>query len=97
MIHQLKYKGNLEGINVIEIEESYTSKCSFIDNESIEKHEEYLGQRIKRGLFKSKNGSLINSDVNGSYNIMRKYLKCNCDAVMPADVGFVYNPIKVYL
>ena len=33
----------------------------------------------------------------GSYNIMRKYLKCNCDAVMPADVGFVYNPIKVYL
>ena len=95
LIHQLKYKGK-EGINVIEIEESYTSKCSFIDNESIEKHEEYLGQRIKRGLFKSKNGSLINSDINGSYNIMRKYLKCNCDAVMPADVGFVYNPIKVY-
>ena len=97
MIHQLKYKGSLEGINVIKIEESYTSKCSFIDNELIEKHEEYLGQRIKRGLFKTKNGRLINSDINGSYNIMRKYLKCNCDAVMPADAGFVYNPIKVYL
>ena len=87
----------LEGINVVEIEEGYTSKCSFLDNESIEKHDEYLGKRIKRGLFKSKNESIINSDVNGSYNIMRKYLKCNCDAVMPADVGFMYNPIKVYL
>lgn len=97
LIHQLKYKGKLEGINVIEIEESYTSKCSFIDNESIEKHDEYLGQRIKRGLFKSKNGKILNADINGSYNIMRKYLKCNCDAVMPTDVGFVYNPIKVYL
>ena len=28
---------------------------------------------------------------------MRKYLKCNSDVVMPADVGFVYNPIEVYL
>ena len=86
-----------EKIDDIEIEESYTSKCSFIDNESIEKHEEYLGQRIKRGLFKSKNGNLINSDINGSYNIMRKYLKCNRNAVMPTDAGFVYNPIKINL
>ena len=40
---------------------------------------------------------LINADVNGSFNIMRKALKCNIDAVMTADVGFVYNQIKVYL
>ena len=96
LICQLKYKGKLEGINVVEIEEGYTSKCSFLDNESIEKHDEYKGKRIKRGLFQATK-CLINSDVNGSFNIMRKYLKCNCDAVMPTDVGFVYNPIKVYL
>ena len=96
MIHQLKYKGKLEGINVVKIEEGYTSKCSFLDNESIEKHDNYIGKRVKRGLFQSKN-SLVNADVNGSFNIMRKYLKCNCDAVMPTDVGFMYNPIKVYL
>ena len=96
LIHQLKYKGKLEGINVIEIEEGYTSKCSFFDDESIEKHDEYMGKRVKRGLFQSKNG-LVNADVNGSFNIMRKYLKCNCDAVRPADAGFVYNPVKVYL
>ena len=96
LIHQLKYKGSLEGIAVIEVEESYTSKCSFIDNETIEKHETYIGNRVKRGLFQNSK-SLINADINGSFNIMRKALKCNSDAVMPTDVGFVYNPIKVYL
>lgn len=96
LIHQLKYKGSLEGISVIEVEESYTSKCSFIDNEIIDKHETYVGNRVKRGLFQNSK-SLINADINGSFNIMRKALKCNSDAVMPTDVGFVYNPIKVYL
>ena len=96
MINQLKYKGRLEGIKVVEIEEGYTSKCSFMDNESIEKHDEYRGRRVHRGLFKS-SGALLNADVNGSYNIMRKYLKRNCDALLPADAGFVYNPVKVHL
>ena len=96
LIHELKYKGMLEGINVIEIEESYTSKCSALDNETIEKHDKYIGKRVHRGLFQSKD-YLLNADVNGAINIMRKFLKCNCDAVMPADVGFVYNPVKVHL
>ena len=86
----------LEGINVIEIEESYTSKCSALDNETVEKHDKYIGKRVHRGLFQSKD-HLLNADVNGAINIMRKFLKCNCDAVMPADVGFVYNPVKVHL
>ena len=96
LIHELKYKGMLEGINVIEIEESYTSKCSALDNETVEKHDKYIGKRVHRGLFQSKD-HFLNADVNGAINIMRKFLKCNCDAVMPADVGFVYNPVKVHL
>ena len=68
----LSYKAKLEGINVIETEESYTSKSSFLDNEKICKHEEYLGKRIKRGLFKVSNGKLINADLNGALNILRK-------------------------
>ena len=71
-INQLDYKCKLEGINVILTEESYTSKCSFLDNEYIEKHESYLGKRIKRGLFKSAKGKLINADLNGSLNILKK-------------------------
>lgn len=71
-INQLDYKCKLEGINVILTEESYTSKCSFLDGETIEKHDNYLGKRIKRGLFKSAKGKLINADLNGSLNILRK-------------------------
>lgn len=71
-INQLDYKCKLEGINVIFTEESYTSKCSFLDGESIEEHDNYLGKRIKRGLFKSAEGKLINADLNGSLNILRK-------------------------
>lgn len=71
-INMLKYKCLLEGIDVKIREESYTSKCSFLDLEEIKKHDVYLGRRIKRGLFVSANGNKINADVNGSYNIMRK-------------------------
>ena len=39
---------------------------------------------------------MLNADVNGSLNISRKYLKCNCDEIIsPADIGLVVNPVKV--
>lgn len=70
----LKYKLELNGINYIETEESYTSKCSFIDKEEICKHDSYVGKRVKRGLFRSKDGYKYNADINGSLNILRKYM-----------------------
>lgn len=73
-INQLEYKCKLEGIKVVLTEESYTSKCSFLDNEPIKKHENYLGKRIKRGLFKSAEGKIINADLNGSLNILKKVI-----------------------
>src|SRR5699024_12079019 len=74
LINMLIYKCNDYGINVMLQEESYTSKCSFLDDESIRKHDEYAGRRVKRGLFKTKNGNIINADLNGSLNILKKYL-----------------------
>lgn len=71
-ISQLKYKAELFNIDITIREESYTSKCSFYDDESIEKHDNYLGKRIKRGLFKTKDRILLNADVNGALNILRK-------------------------
>lgn len=71
-IEMLTYKCKLEGITVIIKEESYTSKCSFMDNEPIKKQKVYIGKRIKRGLFETKEKRLINSDLNGSLNILRK-------------------------
>jgi putative transposase len=81
LIQMLEYKAKLEGINVIVNEESYTSKCSFLDNEEICKHEVYLGKRIKRGLFKTATGKLINADINGSLNILRKAVRCVGDYI----------------
>lgn len=68
----LQYKCRVAGIYYIEREESYTSKCSFLDMEDIKKQLNYKGKRVKRGLFKSSTGISINADINGSYNIMRK-------------------------
>ena len=79
-ISQLKYKCQLRGIEVVEQEESYTSKASFIDSDVIPvwkndgKKYTFSGKRVKRGLYKSKNGKLINADINGSYNILSKGL-----------------------
>jgi putative transposase len=71
-IDMLTYKAKLAGISVVIQEESYTSKCSFLDAEPVKKHPKYVGQRIKRGLFRSASGKSINADLNGSYNILRK-------------------------
>ncbi|MDQ7026090.1 MAG: transposase [Anaerolineae bacterium] len=71
-IEMLTYKANLLGIEVIITEESYTSKCSFLDHEDLCKQQSYVGRRIKRGLFRASNGQIINADINGSANIIRK-------------------------
>lgn len=72
LINMLKYKLDLVGIELIIVEESYTSKCSALDYEEVTKHDKYAGKRVKRGLFKTRNGILINADINGAINIMRK-------------------------
>lgn len=79
-ISQLSYKCQLRGIEVIEQEESYTSKASFVDQDKIptygesDKKTTFSGKRISRGLYQTKNGFLLNADVNGSYNILVKGL-----------------------
>jgi putative transposase len=69
---QLNYKCEENGIKFIVKEENYTSGTSFLDNEEPIKDNYNIKRRIKRGLFKSNNGTLINADVNGSLQIMRK-------------------------
>lgn len=81
-IEQLRYKCQLRGITVVLQEESYTSKASFLDGDDIPVYGEvddpqFSGRRIKRGLYCSSDGRLINADVNGSYNILRKGLMNN--------------------
>ena len=72
LVWMIQYKARKDGFLVIKREESYTSKCSALDLEEVRKHDVYLGKRIKRGLFKTSTGKLVNADVNGSLNIIRK-------------------------
>ena len=95
-ISMVSYKATLEGINVKIVEESYTSKCSFLDNEQICKHESYKGRRIKRGLFKTSFGKIINADINGAFNIIRKSEKESFDVTMLLKGrGFWWNPVRI--
>ena len=88
LVNKIKMMAMNFGINVIEQEESYTSKASFLDNDDIPIYEKdkkdkkdikivsykFSGKRIKRGLYKTKDGILINADVNGASNVIRKAL-----------------------
>ena len=75
----LKYKLEDNGIEYKEQEESYTSKASYLDNDDIPVYKEndgthyiFSGKRIKRGIYKSKQGKIINADLNGALNILKK-------------------------
>lgn len=76
---RLQYLCTKYGMDYVEQEESYTSKASFLDRDEIPKwnplnptQAKFTGKRIYRGLYQTKNGLLINADVNGALNILRK-------------------------
>ena len=98
LVGLLKYKAELIGIELKLQKEVYTSGCSSLDIEPINKSHYKKNRRIKRGLFKSNKGLLINADINGSLNILRLYVK---DKSIPELIklaeakGFVNNPIKL--
>ena len=71
LLGQLQYKCENVGIKYIEVNEAYTSGTSYLDNEAPTKENYNKERRVQRGLFQAKN-MLINADVNGSLQIMRK-------------------------
>ena len=81
-------------LKVIITEESYTSGTSFLDNESPIKENYDKSRRVYRGLFKSNNGKLINTDVNGNCQIMKKVFP---NAFSHGIEDFGLNPIRVGL
>lgn len=92
-ISYLRYKCEMQGITFITNEESYTSKCDALAMEEICNHDKYLGKRTKRGLFQSSVGKLLNADVNGALNIMRKVVGDSEVVSRITDSGWLYQPI----
>lgn len=102
MKDRLEYLCNLYGIQYQIQEESYTSKASFWDRDEIPrwnplnpKQGNFSGKRIKRGLYQTKSGKLLNADVNGALNIMRKSNVVSCKALYNS--GDVITPLRIRL
>ena len=91
-IEMVRYKAQNVGLKVILTEESYTSGTSFLDNEEPIRTNYDKSRRVQRGLFISNNGTKINADVNGAYQIMKKvFPKVNADGIQ----GVALHPIRV--
>lgn len=76
---KLQYQCERNNIKLIEQEESYTSKADFLSNDIIptfkvgdKTNYTFSGKRISRGQYQSKTGIILNADVNGALNILRK-------------------------
>ncbi|WP_268870152.1 zinc ribbon domain-containing protein [Neobacillus bataviensis] len=80
-IEMIRYKAERIGIQVIDREESYTSKSSFLNHDPIptfgeDNYPNFSGYRSSRAFYKIKGSKvLIHADVNGAFNIVRKYIK----------------------
>lgn len=94
-ISTLTYKANEKGLLVLETEESYTSKASFLDRDEIPTYGQvsvlpkFSGYRASRGMYKSYKYGQLNADVNGSANILRKVFPC---ALTDKDKGVLKAP-----
>lgn len=104
LIDMIKYKFEQVGGIVYVTEESYTSKSSALDLDDIPKYKDkvdikFSGKRVFRGLYETLSGYLINADINGSLNIIRKVAKNSIDDLV-LDKQFIHHctiPRKVVL
>jgi IS605 OrfB family transposase len=96
-IAMLTYKAELVGLQVRITEESYTSQASFLDADPLPVYGAqdipvFSGRRVKRGLYRAKDGRHINADANGSYNTICKVAP---DAFVQGSRGCVVHPVRL--
>jgi IS605 OrfB family transposase len=101
---RLQQECDLRGWRFVEQDESYTSKSSFLDRDSrpvkvCEKPDNWQpsGQRIKRGLYCSAQGLILNADVNGAANIIRKAQVAIDSIIERVGRGLLTNPLRIKL
>lgn len=109
LIDQLRYKCQRVGILLLTTEESYTSKCSFVDYEPLCSQKKvfpdnfgnqvevlsYKGKRVKRGLFRTQDYLLVNSDINGAGNQIKKVAGDEVYTNSNSVVDVAVHPVRV--
>ena len=97
---KLEYLCKLYNLRFAEQEESYTSKSSFFDMDILPKFEidkpqiySFLGKRIKRGLYQTSKGYILNADVNGALNILKKSNVVDLEVLYSR--GEVDTPVRI--
>lgn len=97
---KLEYLCEMNGIAFVKQEESYTSKASFWDKDLIPVYNAdnpqkyyFSGKRIQRGLYRTSDGMLLNADVNGALNILRKSSVVSLDTLYSS--GEVDTPVRI--
>ena len=100
--NRIEYHCNQYGINFVQQEESYTSKASFFDNDTMPKwnpqnpeESKFSGKRVCRGLYITSTKTKINADVNAALNILRK--SNLTDLTVLQDRGAVSSPSRWYI
>ena len=92
LIEKIIYKAQSCGIQVLLIEESYTSGTSFLDNEPPQKEFYNKKRRVHRGLFVSNQGIKLNADINAAFQIMKKVFP---NVFTDGIEGVVLHPVRV--
>ncbi|NER06494.1 MAG: IS200/IS605 family element transposase accessory protein TnpB, partial [Okeania sp. SIO3C4] len=96
LIEMLISRAKLRGIKVIITEESYTSQSSCLHGDDLPKYGEnkpkFSGKRVTRGLYKTRENKLLNADVNGSLNIIKKVIP---DVFDQGIKGLLFNPVAI--
>jgi putative transposase len=95
LISMIQYKSEEVGIRVVITEESYTSKVDHYAGEEMCHHDSYLGKRIKRGLYRSSTGKVLNADLNGAIGILRKV--SHESYMLVVSIGGVETPSRIHL
>jgi putative transposase len=104
-MNKLKFQAEKHGIKYQRQFEWYTSKASFLDNDEIPqwisgKKHVFSGKRKSRGVYQSKDGRILNADVNAAANILRQCKLISEDDIHTLQLkGFVQpkriNPLKL--
>lgn len=97
---KLEYLCEFYGIKYVDQEESYTSKASFFDMDIISEYKEkdnieysFSGKRVRRGMYKTLKGYILNADVNGALNILKKSKVVDLEVLYHR--GEVDTPVRI--